>query len=106
MKQRRFRLTIRRMMALVLVLGLLSAVVAHIYRLLNPPPRLSDFQMAAIYLHEARLKLLAAERASDPEEAERQTVGAEYYLVRSQVYTVRAEHLERTVPVARPSRKR
>jgi hypothetical protein len=50
--------------------------------------------------------LLAAERASDPEEAQRQTVGAEYYLVRSQVHTMQAEHLERTVPVARPSRKR
>jgi hypothetical protein len=94
------------MMALVLILGLLSAVFAHIYRLLNPPLPLSDFQMAAIYLHEARLRLLAAERASDPEEAQRQTVVAEYYLVRSQVYTIRGEHLERTLPVARPSRKR
>jgi hypothetical protein len=74
--------------------------------MLNPSPPLSDVQMAAIYLHEARLRLKAAERASDTEEAQRLALGAEYYLIRSQVHTMKAEHPEGVVPTPRSSRKR
>jgi hypothetical protein len=93
-------------MALVLVSGLLSAVLVEIYRLLNPPPPLSDSQLAAIYLHDAKLRLSAAESTSDPERAQKLMLGAEYDLFKSQIHTMKAEHLERNVLVAASSRKR
>ncbi len=106
MRPWRPRFTIRSVMALVVIAGLLIGTFAHIYRLLNPPPPVPDFQMATLYLHEAKLRLSAAERAKDPERTQRLLVGAEYDLLLSQIHAVKAELSQGNLPNAPPSRKR
>jgi hypothetical protein len=93
------------MMALVAMTGLLSAALAYTYRSLNPPPPVPDFQLAALYLHDGKLRLSAAEEANDPEWAQRLLLGAEYNLLFAEIHAVRAELARKGFPVVQPRRK-
>jgi len=93
-------------MAMVIVAGLLSAAAAHIYHVLNRPTPVPDLQMAALHLHDGKLRLEAAERTTDPERSERLLIGAEFDLLLSNVHATKAELSREDMPVGKPSRKR
>jgi hypothetical protein len=91
MNPRKVRFSLKVLMAIVAAAALASALCAHVYRILNPPPAVPDSQMAALYLHDAKQRLSAAEKAKDAERSERLLLGAEYDLIRSQVYALKAQ---------------
>lgn len=87
----KFRFSIRRLMSLVVIAALLCAALAHIITVLNPSPAVPDAQMAALYLHDAKLRLSAALSVKDRANAQRFLVGAEFDLLLSEIHATRAE---------------
>jgi hypothetical protein len=78
-------------MSLVALSAFLCAALAHIYRVMNPSPRVPDAQTAALYLRDAKLKLSEAQAEKDVENADRLLVGAEFDLVPSELHATKVE---------------
>ena len=73
------------------VSALRCAVLAHVYRVLKPPPRVPDAHLSSLYLQDAKLKLSAVQRQNGSENAERLYVGADFDLLTSQIHATKAE---------------
>jgi hypothetical protein len=102
----KFRFPIRRLMSVVAIAALLCAALAHVITVLNPSPAVPDGQMAALYLHDAKLRLSAAQSVKDRANAQRLLMGAEFDLLLSEIHATRAELPQGVPRSSRSWRKR